>query len=405
MNICRSCQNSGLMMYLPLGSHPPANAFLRADQLNGSESAFELDTHVCLKCGLVQVPDRIPSDFFEQYLYIPSASSTMHRHFAQFAARIRQQFLSGAQPLLVDIGCNDGLFLSAAHQMGIRTLGIDPAANIGQLAREKGLTVVTRYFSPETAAQVRNEYGPAQVIVTTNTLNHVDDLHAFMKGIDTLLAPDGTFIVEVPQALSFVEKNEFDTIYHEHLSVFSVQSLVKLYQFFGMEIFDIENLDVHGGSMRVFARRSCDGPKPCVNEWLAREQAAHLFEESTYERAAAAARSIRDELLRLLDTLRTSQKRVAGYGAPAKGNTMLNFCGIGPDRLEYLVDRNPLKHRLYSPGMHIPIVGPEKLQEDPPDYLLLLAWNFADEIIEQQASFQERGGKFILPVPKPEILG
>ncbi|MBZ5604306.1 MAG: methyltransferase domain-containing protein, partial [Acidobacteriia bacterium] len=337
--------------------------------------------------------------------YIPSASDTMHRHFGQFAAGIRERFLGEGKSLLVDIGCNDGLFLSAAHQMGIRTLGIDPAANIAELARQKGLSVVTRYFSPETAAYVLAEHGPAKVIVTTNTLNHVDDLHGFMKGIDTLLAPDGVFVVEAPQALSFVQKNEFDTIYHEHLSVFSVKSLAELYRFFGMSIFDIEELDVHGGSMRVYARREGGGMSAVVEQWLARENAAKLFDAHTYEVAARAARSIREELLSLLDALKRGGKRVAGYGAPAKGNTLLNYCRIGPDRLDYLVDRNPLKHGLYSPGMRIPIAGPEKLAADPPDYLLVLAWNFAEEIMRQQSAFAERGGKFILPIPKPEVIG
>ncbi len=325
--ICRACKHPDVFMYLPLGLHPPANAFLRADQLNQQEPAYELDTHVCLNCGLVQIPDQIPAGFFEHYLYIPSASDTMQRHFADFASRIREKFLPNSESLLVDIGCNDGLFLSSAHGMGIRTLGIDPAANIADLARQKGLNVVTRYFGAETAATVLAAHGPAKVIVTTNTLNHVDDLHGFMKGIDTLLANDGVFVVEVPQALTFVEHNEFDTIYHEHLSVFSVKSLVELYGFFGMSIFDIENLDVHGGSMRVYARRGPEEPST-VRAWLERESGAKLFDPGTYQRAAKQAANIRDTLVRLLDRIKTENKRVAGYGAPAKGNTLLNFCRV-----------------------------------------------------------------------------
>ncbi len=401
---CRACKRPEVFLYLPLGSHPPANAFLREDQLSAPEPSFELNTHVCLCCGLVQIPDQIPPGFFEHYLYIPSASETMQRHFADFARRIRERFLADSESLLVDIGCNDGLFLGAAHKMGIRTLGIDPAANIAELARQKGLNLVTRYFGPETAANVRDKHGAAKVIVTTNTLNHVDDLHGFMKGIDTLLADDGVFVVEVPQALTFVQQNEFDTIYHEHLSVFSVKSFAELYGFFGLSIFDIEDLQIHGGSMRVYARRSPDRQSGVVHAWLERERAAKLFDRETYHRAAEQARNIRVSLVQLLDRIKAEGKRVAGYGAPAKGNTLLNYCRIGSERLEFLVDRNPLKHGLFSPGMHIPIVGPQRVEADPPDYLLILAWNFADEIIRQQRGFRERGGKFILPIPEPKVI-
>jgi SAM-dependent methyltransferase len=404
MNTCRACLSGQLLMYLPLGLHPPANAFLRAEQLRERELLLDLNTHVCVHCGLVQIPDQIPAGFFEHYLYVPSASDTMHRHFDEFAQRIRQRFLPGERDLLVDIGCNDGLFLNAVREMGVATLGIDPAANLTKLANQKGIATITGYFGLETGVSARSQYGPAQVIVTTNTFNHVGDLHAFMRGIDALLAPDGVFIVEVPQAVRFIEHNEFDTIYHEHLSVFSVKSLVELYRQFDMSIFDIQELPVHGGSMRVFARRG-ETQAPVTEEWLEREESAGLFKTLTYESAAVAARTIRDRLLALLAKLKSAGQRIAGYGAPAKGNTLLNYCRIGPDTLEYLADRSPLKHGLYSPGMHIPIVGPDTLVHNPPDYLLLLAWNFAEEIIEQQATFRKQGGKFIIPIPEPVIAG
>jgi SAM-dependent methyltransferase len=401
--ICRACQHTELFMYLPLGTHPPANAFLRAEQLSQPECGFSLDTHVCLRCGLVQILDKVPQGYFEHYLYVPSASDTMHHHFADFAKRIGERFLNDGD-LLVDIGCNDGLFLDAARQMGMRTLGVDPAANIAEFARKKGLSVVTRYFSPKTAEHIVATHGNARVIVTTNTLNHVDDLHEFMKGVSTLLASDGVFAVEVPHVLTFLEKNEFDTIYHEHLSVFSIKSLADLFRFLDMSIFDIEELDVHGGSVRVFARRGASADNGVVGNWLARERAAHLFEAKTYEDAAHAARRIRTRLLSLLHDFKRTGKCIAGYGASAKGSTLLNFCGIGTGLLDYIVDRNPLKRGLYSPGVHIPIVGPEKLAEEPPDYLLLLAWNFSEEIIGQQDEFRARGGKFILPIPDPEVV-
>ncbi len=407
MTVCRSCQRSNMLLFLPLGSHPPANSFLRADQLAQPEPSFELNTHVCLDCGLIQVPDRIPANFYRQYLYIPSASSTMHHHFAEFAARLKARFLPDKDSLLVDIGCNDGLFLKAAKDLGIRTLGVDPASNIAEMAQAKGLEVVNEYFNAGTATAARLTYGAASVIVTTNTFNHIDDLHGFMRGVQILLAETGVFVVEVPEALHFVQKNEFDTVYHEHLSVFSVKSLVDLYSSFGMAIIDIESLEVHGGSMRVYAcrERTPLDSEPFASSWIHRETSAGLFQERTYREFAQSVDVIRAETLEILRGLKQQGKRIAGYGAPAKGNTLLNYYQIGPETLDYLVDKNPLKHGLYSPGMHIPIRGPEVLEQDPPDYLLILAWNFAVEIMDQQRGYLAGGGKFIIPIPKPVVVG
>ena len=355
MTVCRSCKGTRMLMFLPLGSHPPANSFLRTDQIEQPEPSFDLDTHVCLDCGLIQVPDKIPPDFFRNYLYIPSASITMHHHFAEFAARLKTRFLASPDSLLIDIGCNDGLFLKAAQDLGVRTLGIDPASNIAEMALAKGLQVVNEYFTPQTATSVRETHGPASVIVTTNTFNHIDNLHAFMEGVQILLADTGVFIVEVPEALHFVQKNEFDTVYHEHLSVFSVKSLVDLYRFFDMEIVDIESLEVHGGSIRVFARRkgqdqASDG---AAAQWLARENASGLFAASTYRAFAESVEGIRTETLEILRNLKQQGKKIVGYGAPAKGNTLLNYYQIGPEMVDYLVDKNPLKHGLYSPGISV----------------------------------------------------
>lgn len=405
MRTCRACRGSAMLMFLPLGLHPPANSFRRAVDLAEPEPAFHLDTHVCLECGLVQVPDQIPADFFRNYLYIPSASSTMHRHFAEFASRLRERYLRADNSLLVDIGCNDGLFLGAARDLGVRTLGIDPAANIAEMAQAKGLQVVNEYFTPSTARAIRDTHGPAAAIVTTNTFNHIDNLHAFMEGVRIVLADTGVFVVEVPAALHFVQQNEFDTVYHEHLSVFSVKSLVDLFRFFDMEIVEIEALAVHGGSMRVHARCQRSGGSAVTASWLERESAAGLFDAATYHAFARSVAGIRAETMSILRRLKSAGKSIAGYGAPAKGNTLLNYYQVGPDLLDYLADKNPLKHGLFSPGMHIPIRGAEEIRRDPPDYLLILAWNFAGEIMEQQEEFRAAGGRFIIPIPKPVIVG
>lgn len=402
---CRCCLSENMTMFLPLGPQPPANAFLREDQF-ASETSFDLNTYACLDCGLVQIPDRVPEDFFRHYLYFPSASPMMSGHFSNLAGKINDRFIKRGNDLLVDIGCNDGLFLKASHDLGIRTLGIDPAENIVALAKQKGLEIYSEYFYPDSARDVLDKYGKATVITSNNTFNHIDDLDRFMEGIRILLDDAGVFIIEVPRAIEYRNKLMFDNIYHEHTSVFSVKSLKDLYARHDMEIFDLEYIDVQGGSMRVFARKITPGAgiSETLDEWLAIEKEIGLTDPEMYKNYKSQVDEIRDELLAMLDELITGGKKIAGYGAPAKGNTLLNYYGIGPDRLPYLADRNELKQGLFTPKMHIPVVSPDRILQDRPDYLLILAWNFADEIIRQQEEYRQQGGKFILPIPKPEIV-
>ncbi len=410
---CRACKKTNTYLFLPLGDHPAANAFLTPQQLKQikqqeqQEQRWPLDTIACLDCGLVLVKDQLPADFFTEYLYVPSGSETMKRHFASFANDIRSRWITDKSDRVVDIGCNDGLLLKACNDIGVATLGIEPAANIAEMARAKGVEIFNEYFTAESAQRIRDKWGSAKVITTTNTFNHVDDLHGFMRGVVTLLADDGTFIIEVPQAITYVEMTEFDTVYHEHLSTFAVKSLADLFDFFDFTIVDIQPLPIHGGSMRVSARRTHFASKessPAI-EWIERERKAGLFDRATYDAVAKRTQKIRRDLLALLANLMGDGKKIAGYGAPAKGNTLLNYCGIGPHILSFLADRNELKHGRYSPGMHIPIVPPDRIAEEKPDYLLILAWNFADEIMEQQKAFSAAGGKFIVPIPEPRIIG
>lgn len=404
MAACRACGADNLFCYLPLGDHPAANDFLRPEKLDQPDRRYPLDTHACLACGLIQVPDQLPSDFYVDYVYIPSASTTMPKHFAALAERFRNELITAPGQLVVDIGCNDGLLLSACKDQGLKVLGVDPSANIAELARARGIEVFNAYFTRDSAHEILARYGPAQVIVTTNTLNHIDDLHGFMEGIETLLAPEGTFVIEVPQALTCVEFNEFDTVYHEHLSVFSVASVEAIGHPHGLQVVDIDDLPIHGGSMRLYLRRH--GPaKPVVAQWLKRERDAGLFEQATYVAHAARVETMRQTLMALLHDLKRQGKKLAGYGAPAKGNTLLNYFGIGPDLLDYLADRNALKQGRWSPGMRIPVVSPQVIAETRPDYLLILAWNFADEIMEQLESYRAAGGRFILPIPQPRVVG
>jgi len=406
LTVCRACRLERLTLFLPLGDHPPANRFLPESALQAREAKFPLDAYACLACGLIQVADYIPPDFFRHYVYVPSASRTMHHHFADLARRVAEGPIGPRDGLIVDIGSNDGLFLSYCRDRGLRTLGVEPAENLAAVARGKGVEVVNEYFTPALAKEIRASAGPAGLVVTTNTFNHIDDLHGFVEGVRVLLAEDGVFIIEVPQATDLIGRNEFDTIYHEHLSEFSVKSLTDLLGFFDMELYDLERLEIHGGSMRAFAQHG-GGPRAVasrVAEWRRAEEEAGLYREDTYREFTGRVHALRASLLELLHALKDAGHSLAGYGAPAKGNTLLNFCGIGPDLLLFLADRNPLKHGLYSPGMHIPVVPVERIRETPPDYLLLLAWNFADEILREQEAFTASGGRFILPIPEPRIL-
>lgn len=406
MTSCRTCKSERLYLFLPLGDHPLANGFLREEQLSEPELTFPLDCHVCLDCGLIQVADHVPPGYFRHYVYIPSAAEAMHGHFAGLAETLAERFLADPDALTIDIGCNDGLFLSFLQQRGSRTLGIDPATNIVELAREKGVEVVNEYFTPETARQVRERYGPAKVVVSTNTFHHIGDLDPFTLGVTQLLDDDGVFVVEVPHALELVELNEFDGVYHEHVSQLTVKSFVDHFRLFGLEVFDVERLDVHGGSMRVFARPASNGagvPEP-VQAWIDRETDRGLFEPETYDAFRARVERNREELMGLLRGLKADGKQIVGYGASARGNTLLNYYGIGTDLLDSIVDRNPLKHGLYSPGMHIPVLPTERLVDEQPDYVLLIAWNFGDEIVRQQEEYHRAGGKFIVPIPEPRVI-
>lgn len=403
MTECRACGSERMFLFLPMGDHPPANMFVRPEDADQPQPAFPLNTQACLDCGMIQVADQIPDGFFRHYLYIPSGAATMHDHF-EGLARVLSDRADGG--MIVDIGCNDGLMLGFANRMGAKTLGIDPAANLAEKAAELGVQVHVAYFSPETADEVRTLHGPAQVISTTNTLNHIGDLVGFMDGIKRLLADDGWFVIEVPWGREIVASNQFDNVYHEHLSEMSLRSLVKLAERTGMAVVDVTRLPVHGGSMRVFIRKAgaATPPSPEVIQMLAEEDAAGMNDAPAFEAFAARAHDVGEALRKLLAELKAEGATIAGYGAPAKGNTLLNFFDIGTETLDCLVDRNPLKQGLLSPGKHIPIYDPAVLADDPPDYLLVLAWNFFDEIRTQLADYEAAGGRFILPLPYPRIV-
>ncbi len=404
---CRACLGSRLIDFLDLGVQPIANRYVEAAERGPAEPAFPLHAHACLDCALIQIPNRVPSEFFRHYLYVPSAADGLRRHFAALADRLADESYVPAGGYLVDIGCNDGVLLVTCAERGLRVVGVDPARNLIERVRAAGIEVVGEYFGGEVAGALRARHGRASVITTTNTFNHVDDLHAFVRGVHELLAGDGVFIVEVPHAADLLEQNEFDTIYHEHLSEFSLRSFVELYGACGLEVFDVDALTVHGGSMRVWGQ-CARGPRPrtaAVAQWLADEDARGLFAVATYEAFRGRVEALRATLRAQLAALRSQGLRVAAYGAPAKGMTLLAYCGLGPAEIAYVADRSPLKQGRYTPGTGIPIVPPERIAGDPPDVLLVLAWNYLDEITDQQADFVRRGGRFLVPIPTPRFVG
>ncbi|EQB18532.1 MAG: hypothetical protein K0R64_189 [Novosphingobium lindaniclasticum] len=401
---CRACKAPAPYLFLPLGDHAPGQMLIRPDDLDSQQPAFPLNTQVCLECGLVEIADQIPADFFRHYLYVPSGAARMHSHFADFAQVLAERAGDG---LIVDIGSNDGLLLAACNALGCKTLGFDPAENIAAMAAERGVETHIDYFTPTSAELVRSQRGPAKVIVTTNTFNHIGDLHTFMEAITILLSDDGTFVIEVPRAKEYIDHTEFDNIYHEHVSEFSLLSIVKLAAFFDLEVTDALSLpDIHGGSMRVFLNRKAAGigPSQSVGDMLRDELAGGMLLPETYDSLARDVEEMGRDVRAMLDEMKAQGLKIAGYGASARGNTLITHFGIDTRYLDFLVDRNPLKHGLYSPNTRIPIRPVEAIEEEKPDVLFVLAWNFFDEIFEQQAAFRERGGKFLVPLPVPRIV-
>jgi hypothetical protein len=401
---CRACKAPSPYLFLPLGDHAPGQMLIRPEQLDRPQPSFPLNTQVCLECGLIEIADQIPPQFFRHYLYVPSGATRMHDHFGAFAKVLAKRANGG---LIVDIGSNDGLLLSVCNSLGCRTLGFDPAENIAAIAAERNVETHIDYFTPESASLVRSQRGAAQVIVASNTFNHIGALHTFMEAICILLADDGTFVIEVPWAKEYIEHTEFDNIYHEHVSQFSLLSIVKLVTFFDLEVSDAELLpDIHGGSMRVFVNRKASGivPSAAVAAILEEELAGGMLEKATYDRLALEVGQIGHVVRSMLDSLKAQGLRIAGYGASARGNTLMTHFGIDTRYLDFLVDRNALKHGLYSPNTRIPIRPIETIESDQPDVLFVLAWNFFEEIFEQQADFRARGGSFFVPLPIPRIV-
>ncbi len=402
---CRICGNTKLDKFLSLGPTPLANNFLKSDQLNREELYYPLDVYFCNKCHLIQLLDIVPPEvMFKDYAYITGASKPMELHFAGLTKDVSTNFKVNKDSLVVDIGSNDGTLLQYFSKIGLRVLGIEPASNIAQIARKRGVTTINKFFSKDCALEIYKKYGFADVILATNVFAHVDNLENILYGIDYLLSKDGLFVIEVPYLINLLDNIEFDTIYHEHLSYFSTYPLVYLFRKFGMKIVDIKQIPIHGGSIRIFVKRSTKKQSQNVSKFLLMEQNAEVDSLKTYTKFAKKVDLVKERLVKLLKTLKNEETRITGYGATAKGNTLLNYCKIGPDILDYISDTTAYKQGRYTPGMHIPIFPEEKFHKDIPNYSLLLAWNYADAILQKEQKYRRKGGKFILPLPDPKII-
>ncbi|MHB8846765.1 MAG: methyltransferase domain-containing protein [Nitrospirota bacterium] len=404
---CRFCGKKDIFKFLELGTMALANSFLTAGELRSvNEPKYPLDVFFCEQCGLVQIGHVVaPDALFKDYIYFSSTSDLVHKHALYLAESFQRRFGLTGSSRVVEIASNDGTVLKYFQKTGVKTLGVEPAANIAKVAVAAGIETMNDFFNARTAEKIRGQYGAADVILGRHVFAHVPEIHDFVRGLKHLLAASGAVAIEAPYLIDFVEKNEFDTVYHEHYSYLSVRAMSALFALYDMEVFDAERVAIHGGSIIYFiGHRGAHPIASAVPELIAQERGKGLDRTGTYVAMAERTAGIRTSLVGLLRELKASGKRIAAYGAPAKGNTLLNYCGISTDLVEYTVDKSPYKQNLFTPGMHLPVYHPDRLLQDMPDYVLLLAWNFADEVLAQQKSYREKGGKFIVPIPEVKVL-
>jgi novobiocin biosynthesis protein NovU/D-mycarose 3-C-methyltransferase len=404
---CRVCGGTDWLDVVSLGSTALANAFVDPATSYEAEPAFPLEVGACRHCWLMSLRHVVdPEVLFGHYFYLSSESELMRRHEQHVVAWSTR--LLGLSPgdLVVEIGSNTGTVLARFADRGQRVLGVDPARNLAQLAADRGVETVLDFFVPEVARRIARQRGRARLVLGRHCLAHIDDVHDALTGVEKLLAPDGALVIEVPYLVDLLEENQFDTIYHEHLSYFSVGTLNRLFKAHGLRVVDVERVAVHGGSILVCAApaRGPHRPRPAVAELLALEEERGLSTERPYQQLAMRTRHVTAALPRLVRDLVASGQRVAGYGAPAKGCTLLEVCGLGPEDLEFCTDTTPLKQGKVTPGSHIPVWAPAWVGTCPPDYYLLLAWTYAEEIFRNEREYLAGGGRFIVPIPEPRVV-
>ncbi len=406
---CRLCAAPLRHTFVDLGMSPLANSFLTAEQLEEKEPFYPLHVLVCGSCFLVQLEEfERPEKIFSDYVYFSSFSPSWVRHAKNYTEQMARRFGIDGNKLVVEIASNDGYLLQHFVADGVPVLGIEPAANVAAEARKKNVPTLVEFFGSELAKRLAAEGKRADLLLGNNVLAHVPALRDFVAGLGILLKPQGVITMEFPHLLSLIQQNQFDTIYHEHFSYFSLAVVERLFREHGLVIFDVEELPTHGGSLRIFARHGSDASKPvtaAIERLKEKERSAGLESMTAYEAFAARVKECKRALVEFVKQVKRGGKKIAGYGAPAKGNTLLNYCGIGRDLLDYTVDVSPHKQGRYLPGTHIPVYAPEKLWETRPDYVLILPWNLRDEIMPANSSIHEWGGKFVTPIPSVEVLG
>jgi SAM-dependent methyltransferase len=405
---CRSCGAALRHSFCDLGTSPLSNSYVEAAQLDAPEVFYPLHAYVCSECLLVQLEEfQTPEKIFSDYAYFSSYSDTWLRHAEHYVAAITERFALGPASHVVEIASNDGYLLQYFMRRGIPVLGIEPAANVARAAIQKGVPTEVEFFGSRYAARLAATGRKADIIVANNVLAHVPALNDFVEGVRTLLAGSGVATFEVPHLLRLIRGNQFDTIYHEHFSYFSLLAARRVLAAHGLQVFDIEELPTHGGSLRIYACHAGAGARPeapAVGKVLADERSTGLDRLEAYASFQEGVNGAKRALLELLIGAKRAGKRVAGYGAAAKGNTLLNYCGVRGDFIDYVADLSPHKQGRYLPGSRIPIVAPERIRQTRPDYLLILPWNISEEVMEQNRDLREWGGKFVLPIPSVCVL-
>lgn len=401
---CRVCGSPGVRQVLDLGKVPLANRFVSAAEGDAAELTFPLGIQFCPTCAIVQIPETVDPDvLFSHYLYIPSASTIWRDHCDELAVWLRDQ-VGDPEAFVVEPASNDGCLLRSIQRWTPNVLGVEPARNIGEAAVREGIPTLIEFFGEATARAIRAERGPARVVIGTNVLAHVPDIVDFLRGAAALIDGDGIFVIEAPYLRDLVEMVAYDTIYHEHVSYLSVTALARVFPIAGLVLTHVERTPTHGGSLRFIGRRAGAEADESVARFLAEETALGYADGSALADFAARVDRLRRQIAETIRAETQAGRTIAAYGATAKGNTLLTTCDIDPGAIHYIVDRNPMKQGRRSPGAHIPVVGPERLEDDPVDVLLILAWNIAEEVIEQQRPFAARGGRFLIPIPEPHFV-